>query len=225
MTEQFVHTVRSVVLRLLLLVTLLPVWAVAADGLPDRAIRGSYQKAVEDALEGWNPQQARAIYEQALADSSVDTSLLRFMEARIQFFEGEYREALDNLAAIGITAGTRDAYTSEFITILSNVERQTRSMARYESEHFVYHVPKGKDELLVPYLIETAEAQYAALVADFKADVTLLDPKIRIEVYPDIRGFSSISSLNLEAIKTSGTVALCKYNRLMITSPRTLARG
>lgn len=199
------------------------VWA--ADGLPARAVKGGYQKAIENALEGWNPQQARAIFEEASKDSSVDPLLLRFMDARILFFEGQYSDALENLAAIGITVGTTDAYTAEFVRILHNVARQTGAMARYESEHFIYHVPRGKDELLLPYLIETAEAQYAALVADFKADIRLLDPKIRIEVYPDIRGFSSISSLSLDAIKTSGTVALCKYNRLMITSPRTLARG
>jgi tetratricopeptide (TPR) repeat protein len=34
-----------------------------------------------------------------------------------------------------------------------------------------------------------------------------------------------VSSLSEEAIKTTGTIALCKYNRLMVTSPRALVRG
>jgi tetratricopeptide (TPR) repeat protein len=48
---------------------------------------------------------------------------------------------------------------------------------------------------------------------------------IRLEVYPSAEELSKVSTLTVDQIKTSGTVALCKWNRLMITTPRALVRG
>src|SRR5256886_16565580 len=49
--------------------------------------------------------------------------------------------------------------------------------------------------------------------------------KIRVEVYETAQALSRVSPLTVAEIKASGTIALCKYNRLMITSPRALLRG
>ena len=66
------------------------------------------------------------------------------------------------------------------------------------------------------------EKQYAALAADLQ----YAPPnKIRVEVLDDAQALSRVSTLSLEAIKTSGTIAICKFNRLMITSPKALWRG
>jgi hypothetical protein len=48
---------------------------------------------------------------------------------------------------------------------------------------------------------------------------------VRLEIYPDADSLSRVSTLSLEAIRTSGTIALSKWGRLMIASPRTLLRG
>src|SRR5690606_21850179 len=39
------------------------------------------------------------------------------------------------------------------------------------------------------------------------------------------RGLANVSTLTVQEIETSGTIALCKFNRLMVTSPKALARG
>jgi len=49
--------------------------------------------------------------------------------------------------------------------------------------------------------------------------------KIRVEVYDSARSLARVSPLSVEQIKASGTIALCKYSRLMITSPKALLRG
>ncbi len=49
--------------------------------------------------------------------------------------------------------------------------------------------------------------------------------RIPVEVYADARALSEVSTLPLEAIKTSRTIAVCKFNQILITSPKALVRG
>jgi tetratricopeptide (TPR) repeat protein len=46
-----------------------------------------------------------------------------------------------------------------------------------------------------------------------------------VEIYPDAMGFTTCSSLPLEAVQNTGIVAISKWDRLMIHSPRALGRG
>lgn len=98
----------------------------------------------------------------------------------------------------------------------------TRGYQRAESEHFVVSHPKGKDEVLVPYLLETLEAQRAAL----ERVLGRVPPgKTTVEILEGVPQLAKLSTLGEEEIKTSGTIAICKFNKLMITSPKALLRG
>jgi tetratricopeptide (TPR) repeat protein len=46
-----------------------------------------------------------------------------------------------------------------------------------------------------------------------------------VELYPSGRAFIAASSLPAEAVETTGVIALSKWSRLLITSPRALGRG
>ena len=46
-----------------------------------------------------------------------------------------------------------------------------------------------------------------------------------LEIFPDGRSFIAASSLTKDAVQTTGTVALSKWSRLLLTSPRALGRG
>ena len=48
---------------------------------------------------------------------------------------------------------------------------------------------------------------------------------VRVEVYPSADTLAAVTPLTEDEIRQSGTIALCKYNRLMITSPRDLVYG
>ena len=76
--------------------------------------------------------------------------------------------------------------------------------------------------MLIPYAKEVMEKSYQVLgkiLGHFPKQ------KVRVEIYPDRIPFSRISPLTLKDIMTSGTVALCKYNRIMMISPGSLVRG
>ena len=48
---------------------------------------------------------------------------------------------------------------------------------------------------------------------------------VRLEIYPDAESLAEVSTLSVEAIRTTGTIALCKWGRLMIASPGALMHG
>ncbi|MBI5677762.1 MAG: tetratricopeptide repeat protein, partial [Planctomycetes bacterium] len=79
-----------------------------------------------------------------------------------------------------------------------------------------------KDAILVDYALNTLEKAYHAIGNDLS-----YFPKepILVEVFPDAESFCTISTLTKEEIETSGTVAICLFNRVIITSPRLQPRG
>ena len=87
---------------------------------------------------------------------------------------------------------------------------------------YVVRYAKGTDAVLVPYALEAMQRADRAI--EKHLDIHLPSP-IRLEIYPSARTLSQVSSLTLEHIETTGTVALCKWNRLMIASPRSLVFG
>jgi len=79
-----------------------------------------------------------------------------------------------------------------------------------------------KDAILVDYALNTLEKAYRAVGNDL--DYFPKEP-VLVEVFPDAESFCTISTLTKEEIETSGTVAICLFNRVIITSPRLQPRG
>ena len=76
--------------------------------------------------------------------------------------------------------------------------------------------------MLVPYARETLEAAYQALHDDLGFDAEL---PIRLELYRSPSDLAAVSSLSQAEVARTGTIALCKWARLMVTTPRALAYG
>jgi len=49
--------------------------------------------------------------------------------------------------------------------------------------------------------------------------------KVRVEIYPTKESFSLASTLDMETLKRSGAIGICKFHRLMILTPRGLPTG
>jgi tetratricopeptide (TPR) repeat protein len=94
--------------------------------------------------------------------------------------------------------------------------------AKSPSGHFVLSYPPGKDELLVPYLLATLDAAYEALGADLGEKPAT---PVRVELLGKPTDLAKLSPLTEKDIETSGTIALCKYNKLMVVSPRATFLG
>lgn len=80
----------------------------------------------------------------------------------------------------------------------------------------------GPDEVLLPYLERVLAKALPVLETAFgKVEAGA----IQLHVYPKTGDLAHVSGLTVEQIRASGTIALCKYNRLMVTSPADLVFG
>ena len=80
----------------------------------------------------------------------------------------------------------------------------------------------GLDAILVAYALQAMAAADEVLTRELGVRVP---GPVRLEIFPDPSALAAVSRLSLEAIQRTGTIALCKWDRLMVTSPRALVRG
>ena len=80
----------------------------------------------------------------------------------------------------------------------------------------------GADEVLLGYIEHVVGRTLPILEQAFGA---VGAQPIAIHVYPRTEDLGRVSGLTVDQIRNSGTIALCKYNRVMITSPQDLVFG
>ena len=197
---------------------------------PGKADLRELVKNVEEQLEAWDlPGSSKAV--DALVQSFPDSPEAAYYRGRVLFEQGKYDEAVKEYAEAaqrGATPGSFESLAHGESMVESDARlaraaaEETRGDAVFESEHFTLRTRPGKDTLLAPYALPALEKAYAGLTKDLGVAPPA---KIRVEVYDSAKSLAHVSPLTVEQIKASGTIALCKYSRLMITSPKALLRG
>jgi tetratricopeptide (TPR) repeat protein len=145
------------------------------------------------------------------------------LRAEILFLQGDYpralevaREAVRRAPAAGRARVLRGLITATAEAVKGYVALRSRE------GHFQIWTSPGKDELLAPFVGETLEA----CRREIKEHLGYAPPEVvRVEIYPRPEILSQVSPLTLDDVSRSGTIALSKYNRLMIVTPRALLRG
>ncbi len=172
---------------------------------------------IEQFINDWDiPGAKRELAElEKLVPGKIEP--LQYYQGRVAFEEGRYSEAVKLLTAAGISDKP-----NSYLRLARDTLKVTEGDLTAESEHFVIAYPKGKDEILVPYALETLEKIRTAL----GEDLGYTPPgKVRVEVVNDALELSKVSTLTREQIRTTGTIAICKFNKLMVTSPKAVVRG
>ena len=183
-----------------------------------------WQRATEInlAMELWDYPRARTMLEQLAGDHPAHAASL-FMRGKLHFHDGEYDQALAVLDQAAIAAPEAGSIAS-----LRALVAETRDVVDGYATHttadglFEIRYDASRDAVLIPWAEETLESAYYEIGYDIGY---WPEPPIRVEIYPEARTLARVSSLTEEAIEGSGTIALCKYNKLMFTSPRATLRG
>jgi tetratricopeptide (TPR) repeat protein len=196
---------------LALVATLLPAAARAASA--ERAYQLVEEQRIDEAQRELEPLlRARA------HDGDV-----AFADGDLLFHRGQYTRAAERFGeAASRLRGEAGAEATRLRELATATAKATRDYAMVRGQHFVVYHSVGKDALLAPYALAALERAYAALGDDFGWRPS--EP-VRVEIYPEVADLSRVSTLTLKEIETSGTIALCKFNRLMIVSPRALIAG
>lgn len=180
---------------------------------------------VNDLIEALQLREADAALKQ-LESSNPDSAPVMFQRALLTFYSGDYARAVDvadqALSRMG-DAKTPKSWQATRDLIASTLEA-TRDHQRAVSPdgRFVISYPDGDARVLLPYAFDVLQRMDRVLT--HVVGVAVPGP-IRLEFYPSAAALAQVSTLTLDQIETSGTVALCKWNRLMVTSPRALVRG
>lgn len=181
------------------------------------------QEAFE-ALESWQLEEARGHIEALVAANPTDPEVV-FLQGQLAFYDGDYATASKLMEQARVNASGRAAEhyaaTRELVDATAEVTRDHVTVTSPDGR-FQLRYPRGKDEVLIPFVFEAMAVAYDALSEDF--GVAPPTP-VRIEVYGSAADLARVSTLTEDDIRTTGTIALCKYNRIMITSPRVLIRG
>jgi tetratricopeptide (TPR) repeat protein len=177
-------------------------------------------KAGEEILEAWRFADAEAIAAKALKDNPKSAAALEF-DGRIKFYQGRYQEALTVLdRALAVDSKDPRRQAMKLLTQLTlDVHK---SLKRHESAHFILFVDDKRDAILVPHALDALEKSYEAIGAELGY---FPKEKVRVEIAPDATSFNAISTLSLRDIEETGAVGICKFNKLMIISPRALSFG
>ena len=168
-------------------------------------------------IDDWNTEAAEH-FTNTLLKKYPESGDAYFLKARVEFLKGNHELAAKILKQVT----GKHSEVHEFKNLVYETYEETKLFATSESKHFIYRYQKGSDEILVHYATKVLEKSYKILgkIFDYYPK-----EKVLVEFYPNRESFSKISPLTLDDIAISGTVALCKYNRIMMISPGSLVRG
>lgn len=158
---------------------------------------------------------------EAAASSLGKDDASRAARAELQFALGEFADAHENLkAAAGSLAGA-EGYADR----LALFDRSQQATADFVSESrmdVTLRYRPGFDAVLTDEAFETLQAAH-----DRIGPLLGGAPPggVRMELYPTAQRFIDASSLPGSAVRTTGVIALSKWTRLLVSSPRALGRG
>src|SRR4029079_15421863 len=176
-------------------------------------------KKVDGLLDAWHFGEAEAALG-ALRKAAPNAPEVSYLDGHSKFMRGDYEGAAHALAT-----AAQAANASADVTMLAELAKEARDAIKDHKEertpHIVIRYP-AEDAVLVPYARDTLEAAYQALHDDlgFNAEIP-----IRVEFYRSPSDLAAVSSLSQAEVARTGTIALCKWARLMVTTPRALAYG
>jgi len=172
------------------------------------------------ALHHWDLPAADKVAEKLRAEGKADSEEGRIFLFRLAFFHGDYARARDSIGNLDPAKLGRGG--PQLLERVRNLAQVMQGAIEYRSEHFIIRVTPGPDEILYKDAANTLEQAYKVLTQDLKIQPT---GRVVVEIFPTFQAFSWATGLSDKDVETSGTVAVCKFSRLMVTTPRELLFG
>jgi thiol-disulfide isomerase/thioredoxin len=140
-------------------------------------------------------------------------------KARVAFNAGRYPEAYAAMRrAVDLGAPEMD----DDLALYERTMHATAGFTELERGRYRVRYRPGLDAILLDDAFDALTRGEAALRPVLGAPppgTTIL------ELFPDVRSFTAASSLSRDDVDTTGVVALSKWTRLLVTSPRAQGRG
>lgn len=160
-----------------------------------------------------------------LAERYAEDPEVLFERGMLAYHQGDYvRAERLTVANVVRAVSIRDLESRLMLTRIARATQQATANMRElrdESGRHVVHFHEA-DALVAPYVLEvlrTAETRLGATLG------TTHPGPIRVDIMPTTSALAAVSSLTVGEIERTGTIALCKWDRVILTSPRALVYG
>lgn len=178
-----------------------------------------------DALDRLRTEEAIPVLED-LSRRYPDDAEVRFERGYLRLLRGDYAGARADLEAtlVRAVALRHPDERAMLARVAHETEDVTRGFEELRSEdgHFVVRFAPGPDRFVAHDALRVLRDVEAGLAVELGARHA---GPVRLEILPTANALSRVSSLSIDDIERTGTIALCKWDRLMITSPRALVHG
>jgi tetratricopeptide (TPR) repeat protein len=204
---------------LIILLGLLAVCA-TANARTGRTVSGDIVKAAR-FLQSARIDDAKAILAD-LEKRAPDTIEVKWLEAELAFQTGDYGKVaplLDKIpddALDGMVGQTRKLAASTLAVTETFIDQKS------PKGHFIIRYAPGHDAAIAELAGEVLDHAWETIGGDLGLQPT--DP-IRVEILGAPADLAKMSPLTEAEIETTGTIALSKYNKLMVVSPRATLFG
>lgn len=161
----------------------------------------------------------------ALDNSPAMEPVALYYRGLLAYHHGDYASATRDIDAALYKTPTaaRPASWLQMQSLSAAAHKLVGAMQVHANPDGRYRVYASVDDLvLTQYALQVLESADRALTE--MLGLRIPGP-LRLEIYPSAASLAQVSPLTEAQIETSGTIALCKWNRLMITTPRALVRG
>jgi thioredoxin-like negative regulator of GroEL len=191
-----------------------------ADARRDRTVTGDVIKAAR-FLTTARLEDARLLLAD-LEKRAPDTVEVKWLKAELAFQTGDYAAAvklLDKIpdeAADGMVGQTRKLAQSSLG--VTDAFLETKS----PKGHFIVRYAPGPDATIAELAGQVLDAAWEATGEDLGLKP---DDPIRVEILGEPATLAKLSPLSEGEIEKTGTIALSKYNKLMVVSPRATLFG
>lgn len=190
---------------------------------PDEALKakahflGAQLTSVIKLLRAFRPWEARELLEDSVLPGDLKNLLMGWSYHQ----EGKYTQATGFFDKVN-KEKLGDDYFANRLDELANTGRALEGFRVYETENFSFRYQEGPDKVMLNFLPDIMEEIYDRYSKLFHYK---RDAKIIVELMPDHQLFSYASALTREQIETTGTIALCVENRLVMITPRRVLQG
>lgn len=201
--------------RLALLLALLPLLAVARPSVS--SAQTDLARRVEALIAGLDYEPARRI----LADADPDDPTIAVERARLAIYELD----CDGAAAILARPEVQKTESGEQLAdIARGCQRVTAALAsdRDEARGIELRWQDEHDRALAPLVFDTVAAARETLSRELGVDWPL---PTRIVIVRDLLSLSAMTGLPYKSAQTTGTVAVAKWGRVTLLSPRASPHG
>lgn len=174
---------------------------------------------VERLYSDWRFEEADRALAALVKGRPTDPGTLA-VKAYERFLAGDFRAAVADYRAAA-QHGSLPAAWKELARLANDSAEVVEGYVERRSAHFVFRFP-AEDQVLADYGLEALEAATTALAAD----LGFTPPRpIPVDILRGSHELAKMTTLTEEEIERTGTVAVSKWSRIMLTSPRAMRLG